>query len=79
MDVSGYTYADYARNILDRMATVGYLTLVEGNRVTWKSKKQNMVARSSVEAEYIGIEFAHKSVQNEAYRITRSVIKGVEI
>lgn len=33
-------------------STSGYFTFVGGNLVTWRSKKQNLVARSSAEVEY---------------------------
>ncbi|WMV14920.1 hypothetical protein MTR67_008305, partial [Solanum verrucosum] len=33
----------------------GYLTFVEGNLVTWRSRKQKVVARSSAEAEFRGM------------------------
>ncbi|XP_043705357.1 secreted RxLR effector protein 161-like [Telopea speciosissima] len=36
----------------DRCSTSGYCTLVGGNLVTWRSKKQTVVARSSAEAEF---------------------------
>ncbi|KAK4389999.1 Retrovirus-related Pol polyprotein from transposon RE2 [Sesamum angolense] len=36
----------------DRKSTSGYCTYVGGNLVTWRSKKQTTVARSSAEAEY---------------------------
>ena len=39
----------------DRRSTSGYFTFVSGNLVTWKSKKQNLVARSSAEAEFRGM------------------------
>ncbi|WJZ81667.1 hypothetical protein VitviT2T_001496 [Vitis vinifera] len=39
----------------DRQSTSGYFTFVGGNLVTWKSKKQNVVARSSAEAEFRGM------------------------
>ncbi|GAA0160789.1 hypothetical protein LIER_17263 [Lithospermum erythrorhizon] len=42
-----YTDADWAGSIDDRKSTSGYYTIVWGNLVTWRSKKQNMVARSS--------------------------------
>ncbi|CAL9018424.1 unnamed protein product [Prunus brigantina] len=55
LDLEGYTDADYARNITDRRSTSGYFTFVGGNLVTWRSKKQNVVSRSSAESEYRGI------------------------
>jgi hypothetical protein len=48
--VEGYTDADWAGNISDRKSTSGYFMFVGGNLVTWRSKKQNVVALSSAEA-----------------------------
>ena len=50
--LEAYTDADYARSIVDRKSTSGYCTFLGGNLVTWRSKKQNVVARSSAKAEY---------------------------
>ena len=36
----------------DRRSTSGYCSFVWGNLVTWRSKKQSVVARSSAEAEF---------------------------
>ena len=47
-----YTDADWAGNSLDRKSTTGFCTFVGGNLVTWKSKKQTVVARSSAETKY---------------------------
>ena len=55
MKIKGYTDADWAGNITDRRSTSGYFTFVAGNLVTWRSRKQNVVARSRVEAEYRGM------------------------
>ncbi|KAI3463728.1 hypothetical protein Pfo_020391, partial [Paulownia fortunei] len=52
MTLEAYTDADYAGSLVDRRSTSGYCTLLGGNLVTWRSKKQNVVARSSAESEF---------------------------
>lgn len=52
MSVESFTDADWAGDINDRRSTSGYCTFVWGNLVTWRSKKQSVVARSSAEAEF---------------------------
>ncbi|KAM2879538.1 hypothetical protein FF1_015021 [Malus domestica] len=53
--IEGFTDADWAGNVSDRRSTSGYFTFVGGNLVTWRSKKQKVVSRSSAEAEYRGM------------------------
>ncbi|KAI5333964.1 hypothetical protein L3X38_024096 [Prunus dulcis] len=53
--VEGYTDADWACSITDRCSTSGYFIFVGCNLVTWRSKKQKVVSRSSVEAKYHGM------------------------
>lgn len=55
LDVSGFTDADWAGSVSDRRSTAGYFTFVGGNLVTWRSKKQSVVALSSAEAEFRGV------------------------
>ncbi|KAM1294821.1 hypothetical protein ACFX1Q_015623 [Malus domestica] len=50
--ILGYTDVDWAGNSLHRKSTTGFCIFVGGNLVSWKSKKQSVIARSSVEAEY---------------------------
>ena len=50
LEVHGFIDADWAGNPNDRKSTVGYFTFVGGNLVTWRSKKQKVVALSSAEA-----------------------------
>uniref|UniRef100_A0A2N9IZY1 Reverse transcriptase Ty1/copia-type domain-containing protein n=1 Tax=Fagus sylvatica TaxID=28930 RepID=A0A2N9IZY1_FAGSY len=50
--IEGYTDADWTGSPSDRKSTTGYCTFIGGNLVTWRSKKQSVVARSSAEAEY---------------------------
>ncbi|RDY02144.1 hypothetical protein CR513_14444, partial [Mucuna pruriens] len=47
-----YTDVDYAGSVVDRRSTSRYCMFLGGNLVTWRSKKQNVVARSSAEAEF---------------------------
>ncbi|XP_035550677.1 uncharacterized mitochondrial protein AtMg00810-like [Juglans regia] len=49
--IEAFSDADWAESPLDRRSTTGYCTFVGGNLVTWKSKKQTVVVRSSAEAE----------------------------
>ncbi|XP_068639313.1 uncharacterized mitochondrial protein AtMg00810-like [Aristolochia californica] len=51
-NIEGFTDVDRANSPNDRKSTSGYCALFGGNLVTWRSKKQNVVARSSVEVEY---------------------------
>lgn len=52
LKIEVFTDADWAGNRDDRKSITGYCTFVGGNLVTWRSKKQNVVARSSAEAEF---------------------------
>ncbi|RVX11618.1 Retrovirus-related Pol polyprotein from transposon RE1 [Vitis vinifera] len=47
-----YTDADWAGVVDDRRSISGYFTFVGSNLVTWKSKKQNVIARSSAKVEF---------------------------
>lgn len=56
--VHGYTDSDFAGDRIDRKSTSGHVFLTGGGAVAWRSKKQKVVAQSTVEAEYIATSFA---------------------
>jgi hypothetical protein len=53
--ISGYCDADYAGDLLSAKSTSGYIILLAGGIISWKSKLQSIIAQSTTEAEYIAI------------------------
>ena len=56
--IVGYSNADWAGSPTDRRSTLGYCVFIGGNLISWKSKKQDVVTGSSVEAEYRAMTLA---------------------
>ena len=54
LNMEGHSDVDWIGSLY-RQSTSEYFTFVGGNLVTWKSKKQKVVALSSAEAEFRGI------------------------
>lgn len=50
--MEGFTDANWAGSPSNKKSTTRYSTSLGGNLVSWKSKKQAMVSRSSAAAKY---------------------------
>ena len=53
-----YSDADWAGSPTDRHSTSRYYVFIGGNLISWKSKKRDVVARSSAEAKYRAMALA---------------------
>jgi len=75
--ITGFTDSDWAGDVDSRKSTSGYVFLLYGGAISWKSTKQSVVATSSTEAEYIACSEAAK----EALWIRRlhAEIKGTTL
>ena len=61
-NLTGFSDSDWAGDISTRWSTNGHVFQINGSTVSWKSKKQNSVALSSTEAEYIALSEATKEL-----------------
>jgi hypothetical protein len=58
--LTGYVDADWAGNVTDRKSTTGYVFTYRGSPISWASKRQQCVALSTAEAEYVAASEAAK-------------------
>ena len=54
----GYSDADWAGEVTDRKSTFGYCFKFNNSIISWRSNKQNCVALSTAEAEYVALSSA---------------------
>ena len=57
-ELIGYSDSDWAGDLDTRRSTSGYMFQIGGATISWCSKRQLTVARSSTEAEYVALSAA---------------------
>ena len=60
--VSGYSDSDWAGDIDDKKSTTGYIIKLNNCPISWLSKKQEVVATSSCEAELLALATITKEI-----------------
>ncbi|WVZ07203.1 hypothetical protein V8G54_020549 [Vigna mungo] len=53
LEVIGYSDSDYVGCVDSRKSTFGYVYLLAGGAISWKSAKQSFIATSTMEAEFV--------------------------
>lgn len=57
-DLVGYSDADWASDVDGRRSVTGFVFMLQGGPLTWCSRKQQTVALSTTEAEYMALSLA---------------------
>ena len=77
LGVKGYMDANYLTNLDDSRSQSGYVFVMNGGAVSWKSSKQETVAASTTEAEYIAAsEAAKEAVWIRNFLMALGVVQG---
>ena len=74
LKVIGYSYSDFVRCVDTRKSTSGYIFLLSGGAISWRSTKQTLVASSTMEAEFVA---CYESTTQELW--LRNFIIGLKI
>ncbi|XP_030969988.1 secreted RxLR effector protein 161-like [Quercus lobata] len=53
LEVIGYSDSDFAGCVDSRKSTFGYLFMLAGGAISWKSSKQTVTTTSTMEAEFV--------------------------
>ncbi|KAL5537797.1 hypothetical protein UlMin_043105 [Ulmus minor] len=53
LKVIGYSDSDYVECVDTKKSTFGYLFLLDGGAILWKSAKQSVIVASTMEAEFV--------------------------
>ncbi|XP_049837919.1 uncharacterized protein LOC126282307 [Schistocerca gregaria] len=84
-EIEGFCDADYASDLRQRVSTTGYIFKLAGAAVSWTSKRQQTVALSTTEAEYMALSAAAQEAVylqgllfvNCVLRIVKNYVKPV--
>ena len=70
--LEGYSYANWISDSNSTSSTSGYVFIMGGAAVSWRSSKQTCIARSTMESEFIALDLA-----TEEADWLRSLLEGI--
>jgi hypothetical protein len=71
LSIKGYVDASFDTNLDDSKSQIGYVFMLNGHAVSWKSCKQDLVAQSTMESEYM----AASEATSEGVRLRKFIIE----
>ena len=79
LEIIGYSDSDFAGCIDSRKSTSGYIYLLAGGAISWKSAKQTLIASSTMAAEYIACyEVSNHGNWLKNFAMSLKVVQGIE-
>ena len=79
MEIIGYTDSDFAGCQDSRRSTSGYIFLLAGGAISWRSAKQTLVASSTMAAEYIAMyEASNQALWLKNFVTGLRIVDGIE-
>lgn len=72
--ITAYCDADWGGDSIDRKSRTSYLVYLGGTLVTWVSRKQSTLARSSTEAEYRAVESVKAILHELGVEVLRPMV-----
>src|SRR3954469_3242967 len=79
LEIVGYTDSDFAGFVDSRRSTSGYVFMMVGGAISWKSVKQTLTASSTMEAEFIACyEASNQSIWLRNLITGLQVVEGIE-
>lgn len=81
-DLVGYSDADWASDVDGRRSITGFVFMLQGGPLNWSSRKQQTVALSTTEAEYMALSSATQEamyLRNFAKEIGLEAVKATKI
>ncbi|RVW30670.1 Retrovirus-related Pol polyprotein from transposon TNT 1-94 [Vitis vinifera] len=79
LEIVGYSNSDFAGCLDSRRSTSGYIFMLAGGAVSWKSVKQTLVASSTMEAEFIACyEASNHGIWLRNFVTQLRIVDGIE-